>query len=82
MPQGPDETQHQPYISFYTKCTSCSVSLLSSEWFFHVFLLILTDEISLPVFFFPFVSYLRIPSSIMMTRFCNLEGYNYHTPSV
>lgn len=28
------------------------------------------------------LSVLRIPSRIMMIRFCNLEGYNYHTPSV
>lgn len=32
--------------------------------------------------FFPFVRYLRIANSIMMTRFCDLKGYNYHTPSV
>lgn len=51
------------------------------QCFSHVFL-ILMAKIYLPVFSFPLVSYLQIPSSIRMTRFCNVEGYNYHAPSV
>lgn len=59
-------------------------SMLSSEWFFHVFLLPLVDAIYLPMVFFPLsvLHLVRIQRGIMMTRICNLESYNYHTLSV